>query len=108
VDAVELVSQHLPVPDMRRIDMFRAGLEAAGIHVVNVPIDVGNISDRDPQRRAHDLRAIKVWLDVAAELGSPNVRVNTGRQDEPYDIQITIDSYNELADYASARGVRIL
>lgn len=108
VDAVELVSRHMPVPDMRHIDMFAAGLSQANIQLVNVPIDVGNISDRDDQRRRHDLRAIKTWIDVAAELGSPNARVNTGRQDEPYDLQITIDSYRELAEYASGRGVRIL
>ncbi len=108
VDAVELVSQHMPVPDMRRVDMFRAGLRDAGMKVVNVPIDVGNISDRDAQRRAHDLRAIKVWLDVAAELGSPNARVNTGQQEPPYDLGVTIDAYRELAEYGQARGVRIL
>jgi sugar phosphate isomerase/epimerase len=95
VDAVELVSRHMPVSDMRHVDLFNRGLREAGIKVVNVPIDVGNISDRDPRRRAHDLRAIKTWLDATAEMGSPNARVNTGHQELPY-------------EYASARGVRLL
>ncbi|MFN8483440.1 MAG: TIM barrel protein [Anaerolineae bacterium] len=108
VDALELVSRHMPAPDMRHIDLFNAALRDNDVRVVNVPIDVGNISDRDPQRRAHDLRAIKTWIDVAAELGSPNARINTGQQPQPYDLSITIDSYRELAEYASARGMRIL
>lgn len=108
VDGLELVSRHMPLPDMRHVDLFAEGLRAADMKLVNIPIDVGNISDRDARRRAHDLRAIQSWIDVAAELGSPNVRVNTGRQEPPFDMDITIDSYRQLADYAAARGVRIL
>ena len=108
VDALELVSRHMPAPDMRHVDLFNAALRDNDVKVVNVPIDVGNISDRDARRRAHDLRAIKPWIDVAAELGSPNARINTGQQTPPYDLAVTIDSYRELAEYASTRGVRIL
>jgi len=108
VEGVELISRHMPLSDMRHVDMVAAGLREAGISVVNMPIDVGNISDRDPKRRAHDLRAIMTWIDVAAALGSPNVRVNTGTQTPPFDMDITVDSYRQLADHAAPLGVRIL
>lgn len=108
VEGVELVARHMPVSDMCYVDMFAAGLRDADLKLVNVPIDVGNISDRDPKRRAHDLKAIMTWIDAAAALGSPSVRVNTGSQTPPYDMDVTIDSYRQLADYATPLGVRIL
>ena len=35
-----------------------------------MPIDYGNISQLDEKKRKADLEVIKMWIDVAAELGS--------------------------------------
>ena len=38
------------------------------MQLLNMPIDVGNISDANPIYRAEDLAAIEGWMQVAADL----------------------------------------
>jgi len=107
IPAVELCQMHFPPPDSGRLDRLRAVVEATGLRIVNIPVDVGNISRRDERGRAHDVGLIKSWIDVASYLGAPTVRVNVGHQEGPLDLSITIASYTELADYGEAKGVKI-
>lgn len=107
--AVELCQMHFPRNDKGYLDELRGQLAEHRVAVVNVPIDVGNISDLDEVRRRSDIENIKKWMDVAAYLGSPNARVNSGRQPEGQEqISITVDSYRELADHARMLGMNIL
>lgn len=108
VDAVELCSMHFWNMDTRYLDEIKKGLEEAGSKVVNMPVDTGNISNRDEQKRKFDLNVIKLWMDVAKYIGSPSIRVNTGMQEPPYDLSITADSYKELAQYGEKIGIKVL
>lgn len=107
IRGIELCQMHFPPPDSRRLDQLLKAVEGNGATIVNIPVDVGNISQRDENKRAHDIRLIQSWVDVAAYVGSPSVRVNTGSQDGPLDLSITIDSYNRIADYAEPKGIKI-
>lgn len=104
VGAVEICQMHIPMPDARRLDQIVANYQAAGVRVVNVPIDVGDISQPDDKRREHDLRLIEFWIDVAAYLGSPAARVNSGSGD----LETAIASYSRLASYGEKAGVRLV
>ncbi len=104
VGAVEVCQMHIPTPDARRLDQIVGNYQAAGVRVVNVPIDVGDISQSDDVKREHDLRLIEFWIDVAAYLGSPAARVNSGSGD----LQTAIDSYTRLANYGEKAGVRLV
>ena len=87
----------------------KAALDQYGVKVVNMPIDYGNISQLDDEKRKADLEVIKLWIDVAAELGSPGARVNTGQQPEGvFDLSIPAASYRELAEYAASKNVALV
>jgi len=100
---------HFPSSDKDYLDELRGRLAEVGAQVVNVPIDVGNISELDPDKRRADLDNIKKWMDVAAYIGSACARVNSGHQPEGQEaLDITIGSYSELADHAAELGIKIL
>ncbi|MGH2460410.1 MAG: sugar phosphate isomerase/epimerase family protein [Chloroflexota bacterium] len=107
IGAVELCQMHFPPPDSGRLDQLLNVVAATGSTIVNLPIDVGNISRRDARKRANDIRLIESWVDVASYLGAPTIRVNTGHQDGRLDLSITIASYRQIADAAEAKGVKI-
>jgi len=107
--AVELCQMHFLASDKAYLDDLRGRIAEAGSQVVNVPIDVGNISEPDPKVRRHDLENIKKWMEAAAYIGSPCARVNSGRQPEGQeDIGLTIASYSELAEHAGKLGITLL
>jgi sugar phosphate isomerase/epimerase len=91
------------------LEEVKAALDKYGVKVVNMPIDYGNISQLDDEKRKADLEVIKLWIDVAAELGSKAARVNTGQQPEGvFDLSITAASYRELAEYAETKNVVLI
>ena len=103
VDAVEIVQDHISRADADGIDRLGDGLAAAGVTLVSMPLNVGHISRPDPARRDRDLRLIQLWIDAAAALGCPVVRVNS----RDGDLDLAIDGYARLVDYAAPRGVTI-
>ena len=110
INKVELCQMHVLRQEPGYLAQVRGALEEAGVSVVNMPIDVGNISLENPDWRAEDIAEIKTWIDTAEYLGSPCVRVNSGHpQDaEHFDLQITINSYKELAAYCASKGMTVL
>ncbi|MBS4204413.1 sugar phosphate isomerase/epimerase family protein [Lederbergia citrea] len=91
------------------LEDVKMALEKYGVKVLNMPIDYGNISGLDEEKRKSDLAVIKSWIDIAAYLGSTGARVNTGQQPEGvFDLSITADSYRELAEYAETKGVALV
>lgn len=104
VGAVEICEMHVPRPDARHLDKLTEGLRESGVRLVNMPIDLGDISQEDAEKRAHDLKLIKFWIDVAAYLGSPMARVNSGSGS----LESALAGYKELAEYGAGVGVRIV
>jgi len=104
-ESMQALSQAVPA----NIAEVKAALEKYRIEVRNMPIDYGNISEPDESIRRADLAVIKLWIDVAAMLGSKGARVNTGSQpDGMFDLSITADSYRELAEYAATKNVALV
>lgn len=110
INKVELCQMHVLSQEPKYLAQVKGALAEAGVSVVNMPIDVGNISLENPDWRAEDIAEIKTWIDTAEYLGSPCVRVNSGRsQDaEHFDLQVTINSYKELAAYCASRGMTLM
>jgi len=108
VSAVELCQMHFCGQDAEYLDRIAQGLHQTGSAIVNIPVDTGNISAKDKQKRFFDLRIIKSWMDIAHYLKSPAVRVNTGYQEGEPDLSITVDSYRQLIDYGRGLGLTII
>ena len=108
---VEICQAHLASSRPEYLDEMRAALQAAGCRVVNVPIDVGNLAEPDPGQRDAEIAAILPWIDAADSLGSPAVRVNTGRSEgmeEEQAVELVAGGYRRLAAYCAERGMTVL
>lgn len=93
------------------IDEIKKLLVKYGLEVCNMPVDFGDIGSSDDERRASDIEMLKMWIDIAAELGCPSIRVNSGevikRDDGSIDLSRCIDSYRKLAEYGAGKGVMV-
>jgi sugar phosphate isomerase/epimerase len=113
VHNVELVLPHLGTPEPSLMREFKDRLARAHSRLVNMPLDYGElwntaaISSTDASEREHALNLYKKGIDVAAALECPSVRADPGKVnlDDP---SITIDSYEQLAAYARAKGIALV
>jgi sugar phosphate isomerase/epimerase len=111
LDAVEICQFHIPERTPDYLGQLKRALDDAGVRLINMPIDVGNISDANPAYREEDLAEIEQWMHAAADLGAAMVRVNasapmTAGQLAP--INVTIESYQRLARVAASLGLQLL
>lgn len=88
------------------LDEIKAALDKYGVQVMNMPLDFGNISEVDDEKRIEDIKLLKNWIDIASYIGSKSVRVNTGFMGTDIDkIHIPVSAYIELAEYGATKGV---
>jgi len=109
LDAVEPTSYYFPDPPTpeycRRLKRraFLHGLDISGTAV-------GNTFTHPPgAARDKDIAHVQRWVDLAAELNAPTIRIFAGNVQkgttEEQARQWTIDAINECLDYAGPRGV---
>ena len=109
----EFCASHFGSTDPAYLHEIRYALLRPRSTIVNIPVDIkecgceGTFSDPDRRERRAALDAVKLWVDVAHALGVRSVRVGPGRVD-PKDLARTVESYQALALYAQAKGVRVL
>jgi sugar phosphate isomerase/epimerase len=109
VDAVELTSYYFP-PDFT--PAYLAGLKRhchlLGIDVSTTPIRNTFTYPAGPEREK-EIAHVKRWLDVAAELGSPAIRIFAGdaqkNQPEAEARRHCVECIEACADHAARRGV---
>jgi sugar phosphate isomerase/epimerase len=109
VDAVELTSYYFP-PDFT--PAYVAGLKRhcflLGLDVSTTPIRNTFTFPAGPEREK-EIANVKRWLDVAADLGSPAIRIFAGDaqkgQPETEARRNCVESIEACADHAARRGV---
>jgi len=75
VHNIEPLDEHFFSTEPAYIKKFRAAIEAAGCHVVDIPCEVrGCYYHTDPAQRKLAVESGKKWVDIAAELGSPSTQ----------------------------------
>ena len=107
VHNIEPLDEHFFSTDAAYIKKFRAAIEAAGCHVVDIPCEVkGCYYHTDPAQRKLAVDSGKKWVNVAAELGSPSIRTGYGgpRQMAP-DVDRMAESLTQLAEYGASKNV---
>ncbi len=111
VKAVELCQLQFDSAVPERIEHLRAALDEAGMRMLTMPIDIGDLGHVNAAWRADDEARIKNWFTIAKQLGASYVRVNAG---SPGSV-VTQDAWaglvaslRSLGDAANSMGLRLL
>jgi L-ribulose-5-phosphate 3-epimerase len=85
----------------------KAKVRIANLQLDNIDADLAAV---DEPRRMQSLELVRGWMDRAALIGSPRVRVNTDTSvaNRPFDADRIADSYRRLAEYGDKVGVDVL
>ncbi|MBN1417039.1 MAG: sugar phosphate isomerase/epimerase [Bacteroidales bacterium] len=115
-DAIDITGYYFPgypeVPSDEYINnikrrAFQLGLDISGTGVKN------DFATPDAEKRAADVKMVKEWIDVAARLGAPVIRVFAGELPKGYEgrreevAQYMAECLKECADYGKLRGVLV-
>ena len=99
---------HFSSVDRFYIDAFRAALEKANSHIVDLALSGRRFYAADPAIRQEAVLFGKKCIDIAAEVGSPSVRQHVaGNDDERPDVVLASNSLGEMAEHGERRGVVI-
>lgn len=109
VNKIEPWNAHFPSTDPGYLEKFRAAVSAAQARIVNIAVD-GHYSPYapNPKERQNAIEFSKGWIDTAALLDSPGIRINIppAGNSKP-DLELTADSLLRIVEHASAKNVVI-
>jgi sugar phosphate isomerase/epimerase len=84
---------------------FKLGLDISGTGVRN------NFAQPDKDKRAEDVQLVKDWIEVAAKLGAPVIRVFAGAEPEGHSRdevnQWMVENLKECVEYGKQHGVLV-
>jgi sugar phosphate isomerase/epimerase len=114
-DAVDLTGYYFPgypaVPSDDYIFHIKNTLHRKGLSLSGTGIRT-DFTNPDPKERQKDIALTKMWIDVAAKLGAPVLRIFSGKQQPTgYDWNTVADwiikDFAVCVDYAKTKGVII-
>jgi len=111
IDQLDVCHFHFPRTDDAYLRAFHDRMAAAGVHLLTLLVDEGDVSAADPAARERDLAHIRQWIDIAARLGARYVRVPAGEQEAGPDddaVRHSAEGLSALARYARERSVGLL
>ena len=88
---------------------LRSAWEKAGATPINVACDIrASVYDPDAAKRAKAVSLGKTWVDAAAAVGSPGIRLNNpGARGAKPDAALAAGSLRQIADHGAERNVQI-
>lgn len=112
VTGVEAVAFQFSGLDDPALDAFAAAATDAGLELLNVAVDVGDLVQTDPDRLAADVAELERWITRVADLGFRFVRVNAGSPFSAHHGEVPparlVEALIHLGGFASDRGIRLL
>ncbi len=115
-DAVDLTGYYFPGYPQIPTDEYIYGLKKKayelGVEICCTGVR-NDFANPDPVKRAADVKHVKEWIDVAAKLGAPMLRIFSGTAFEGYEknwdsiANYMAASIKECVDYAKSKGVLI-
>ncbi len=116
IEALDPTGYYFPgypkVPDDEYIYELKLRAHHLGVAISGTGVRT-NFANPDPSARRSDVQLVKEWIEVAAKLGAPVIRVFAGRIPEGYEDKWdevstwTAESIKECADYGKKHGVII-
>jgi L-ribulose-5-phosphate 3-epimerase len=104
---IEPYNWHFASTDAKYLETFRNTLDKTNTKVVNIAVD-GEDSFYDPETatRKKAVGFAKKWIDVAGSIASPSVRTHNAKaKDSAPDLQRTVDSLKQVADYGASKNI---
>nr|MDQ2732998.1 sugar phosphate isomerase/epimerase [Armatimonadota bacterium] len=108
---LEICHFHFPRTDKEYLEELRLKLKEAGVRLLTILIDAGDVTNPDPEKRTRDLEWIRGWIDVASEVGAYRVRIIAGFEEPDAAgeaVRTSIAELGELSGYAIRRGVDVI
>lgn len=106
INQFEIHSPHLESLSRAYLDDIKSALRKHKCSITHISENGQNISQKDDAKRAASVEGCKRWVDAAKYLGARTIRIDSGRADyTPVDLNITIESYRQVAAYAKSQGV---
>lgn len=108
VRGIEPLSLHFPSTEPDQILKLRAAFDAAGVHLVNIPVDdsVELCSTSSATRNAGNAR-YRTWIDIAVKLRSPSIRIWIPKCADTSDLPRAFNALKPTLEYATAHNVVI-
>jgi len=113
VHSLELVARHFASIEPAYLLELKSSLLRARSRLINLAVDArelesgGGLSDPQAGARESAIAATKRWIDIARQLGARSVSCHPGAAD-PDNLQLTVDSFRQLAAYGRAKGIAVL
>ena len=104
---IEPLDSHFRSTDEAYLHELRETTEKAGAHIINIPVDLqDSFYDPNVSRRFMSIKAGSRWIDIAAAVGSPSVRLHIAgvRNGQP-NLARAIASLKQVADYGAEKNV---
>ncbi len=111
IDQLDVCHFHFPRTDDAYLQAFHDRMAAAGVRLLTLLVDEGDVSAPDLAVRERDLAHIRGWIDIAARLGARYVRVPAGEQEAGPDddaVRHSAEDLSALARYALEQSVGLL
>lgn len=112
IEVVETVGFQFDGLDDPEVDLFEKGLREAGVGLLNIALDIGDLAGHDADLRAADIAEHRRWIERFAAMGSTFVRVNPGSPMAPHSgdapSETLVETLVDLGAYAKTQGTRLL
>ena len=106
---IEPLGDHFSSTEPSYLRELRANVEKAGAQVVNIAADPRySFYDTDEAKRQRAVGNGRKWIDIAAAIGSPSVRLHiAGAHNVKPDADRAADSLKRLAEYGAQKNVLV-
>ena len=107
VPGIEPWSHHFKSTEAAYVGRLKKQFTAAGVHVVNIPVDIDARLCGTQEQREAGLAAYRKWVDAAVILHSPSIRVHLPRGESGSEISCSVTGLKALAAYGESKGIVI-
>jgi sugar phosphate isomerase/epimerase len=109
INSVEICHFHFPTTERPYLLDLESALREAGVELLTLLIDDGDIALPDATARAADLQMMRSWIEVASVMGAKRARIGAGVQKATSEvIERSAAALSELAEFAGGSGVDVI
>lgn len=105
VHRIEPWGRHLKSTDPDYVHGLRSAFQGAGLHVVNIPVDIREHLCGNDSERNESLAGYRKWVDAAVILGSPSIRVHMPQGEKGDQISCAVRGLKMVAEYGASKNV---